>query len=67
MARRRKKRRAAADAKLKPQATETNRNAFDGVPPVPPIDPSPATRLQQDPDTSPAESSKINDDVDADD
>jgi hypothetical protein len=67
MARRRNKSRAAANAKINAPTTKSNRNTFGRVSSVLPVDPSSlAPWFQQDPDTSPAESSKVNDDVDAD-
>jgi hypothetical protein len=68
MARRRKKSRATANAKINALTAKSNRNTFGYASPELPVDSSSLTnQLQQDPDASPAQSSKINDDADVDD
>jgi len=65
---RRRKSKGTADTMANSQTAQSKRNTFGGVSSFLPVDPSSlATRLQQEPDISQAESSKINDDVDADD
>lgn len=67
MARRRKKGIGTADTMASSQTAQSKRNTFGAVSSFLPVDHSSlATRLQQEPDNSRAESSKINDAVDAD-